>query len=201
MDQNLRVLFERALGDEPMPPPGNLAQEAMVRGTALRRRRGLLTGGATGVVAVIATMVALSTAPTGGTAPLVVTPGALIPPGSTICAAPAHREATHVRVFLRLEITDEQRLDLRGDLQSDPLVRSVTFESREQAYDRFRKMFKDDPDLIEAVTVDQLPESFHVKLTNPAEYLTFVAKFDGTDGVDLILGSMCPAGARSGEDG
>jgi hypothetical protein len=57
VDQNLRVLFERALGDEPVPSPGDLAQEAMVQGTRLRRRRSLLAGGAAaGVVAVFATM-------------------------------------------------------------------------------------------------------------------------------------------------
>jgi hypothetical protein len=65
VDQTLRVLFERALDDEPVPPPGDLAQEAMAHGARLRRRRGLLVGGsAAGVLALLATVVALNmTAP------------------------------------------------------------------------------------------------------------------------------------------
>jgi hypothetical protein len=48
------MLFERALDDEPVPPPGDLAQEAMAERARLRRRRGLLAGGsAAGVLAVL----------------------------------------------------------------------------------------------------------------------------------------------------
>ena len=200
MDQNLRVLFEQALDDEPVPPAGNLAQEAMVRGTALRRRRNLLAaGGAAGVVAIVATLVALSTVPNGGRTSPEVVGAALVPPVNAACTFPAQWRAAEVRVFLRQEITDEERLDLLAALQSDALVRDVTFRSREQAHATFRQMYKDSPDLIEAVTTDQFPESFHVEFTKPTEYQAFVAKFDGTPGVDLIQGTTCPADSGSGE--
>ncbi|MEH1166164.1 hypothetical protein V6V47_12335 [Micromonospora sp. CPCC 205539] len=55
MDQNLHLLFDRALADEPVPPPGDLAARAMATGAGLRRRRhGLLAAGAAGVATILA---------------------------------------------------------------------------------------------------------------------------------------------------
>ncbi|SCL17505.1 hypothetical protein GA0074692_0184 [Micromonospora pallida] len=201
MDQNLRVLFEQALSNEPTLPTGNLTQEAMVGGAGLRRRRRLLAGGgAAGMVAVVATIVALNmTARPDETAPPVVAAAALMPPVNAACTLPARGEATDVRIFLRADLTDEQRLDLHTALQSDPLVRRATFESREQAYARFREFHKNSPELIKAVTVDRFPESFHIELAEPSEYTTFVAGYKSARGVDEILGTTCPNGSPSGE--
>lgn len=199
MDQNLRGLFERALDAEPVPP-GDLAQEAMMRGTRLRRRRSLLAGGgAAGVVAVFATVVALNmTAPTGETIPLVA-PAAMRLPVNAACTWPVHRAATDVSIFLRTDITNQQRLDLNTTLQADPLVRSVRFESREQAYAKYMALWEDTPDLVQAVTADQMPESFRVKLAEPSQYTTFVAGLKNMRGIDEIIGSMCPQGSGEGE--
>ncbi|GAA3771698.1 permease-like cell division protein FtsX [Micromonospora maritima] len=201
MDQNLHVLFERALGVEPAPPTGELAREAMVAGTALRRRRGLLAGGAAaGVVAVAATLVALNLAPSS-TVPVspVVAAGALMPSTEPTCDRRWGYEAADVRVFLRQEITDQQRIDLHEALGADPLVRSVTFQSHDEAYARFKEIYKDSPDLVDAVTPEQIPESFQVTLARATDFPRLVANFRATAGVDQILGGPCPTHSGSGE--
>ncbi|SCG76463.1 permease-like cell division protein FtsX [Micromonospora humi] len=201
MDQNLHVLFERALGVEPAPPTGDLAREAMVAGTALRRRRGLLAGGtAAGLVAVAATLVALNLAPSS-TEPVspVVAAGALLPSADPTCDRRWGRETVDVRVFLRPEITDQQRLDLRDALRSDPLVRNVTFQGHDEAYARFKEMYRDSPDLVNAVKPEQMPESFQVTLARAADFSRLVAGFRHTGGVDQILGGPCPARSGAGE--
>jgi cell division protein FtsX len=139
------------------------------------------------------------TALTGETTPPVAAPAAMMPPVDAACTSPVQREATGVSIFLRMDITDQQRLDLNAALQSDPLVRSATFDSREQAYARFAELYKDSPGLLKSVTVDQFPESIRVKLAEPSEYTAFVAKLKSTRGIDVIQGSVCPKGSPSGE--
>jgi cell division transport system permease protein len=199
VDQNLRDLFERALDDEPPPPPGDLAQTAMAQGTRARRRRTLLVGGgAAGVAAVFATVLALNlTSPPAETAPRLA--AAAMAPPSAVCTE-VRRNADDVSVFLRSKVTDQQRQDLSSALKSDPLVLSVAYESREQAYHLFKALWADNPDLVKALTVEQFPDSFRLKLRNPATYPAFVAHFKNAPGVEKIVEHACPAPrATSGE--
>ncbi|MGW4461140.1 permease-like cell division protein FtsX [Micromonospora sp. NPDC004704] len=92
-----------------------------------------------------------------------------------------------VAIFLKVDIPDDQRLGLEGELKSDPLVEQVIFESGEDAYNKFRTMFQDAPDLVNAVKPEQLPESFRVKLKNPEEYQAVYEKYKDTEGVDEIV--------------
>jgi cell division protein FtsX len=193
----MRVLFERALDDEPVPPPGDLAQEAMAEGTRLRRRRGLLAGGsAAGVLAVLVTVVALNmTASRLGTAP---ESAAMAQPASTACVMGVQHDATDVAIFLRDDITDQQSLDLYHALRSDPLVLTTTFESREQQYEKFKALWRDSPDLVAAVKADQMPDSYRVTLSKPAQFPAFEARYKGMRGVEVLVGSRCPAGSPTG---
>ena len=75
-----------------------------------------------------------------------------------------------VSVFLARQITPEQRDSIRAQLQSQPVVERVYYESQQQAYDRFREQFKDSPDMIHNVTPGILPESFRVKLRDPTQF-------------------------------
>ncbi|MBU8857585.1 MULTISPECIES: permease-like cell division protein FtsX [unclassified Micromonospora] len=201
MDQKLHVLFERALGMEPAPPAGELAREAIAGGAALRRRRRLVTGGAGAcLVTIAAVLVALNLTPASREpVPPAVAAGALMPSADATCARQWGDEPVDIRVFLRQEITDQQRLDLRDALRSDPLVRSVTFQSRDEAYARFKEMYRNSPDLVHAVKPEQMPESFQVALTRAKDFSELMANFHDRDGVDQILGNPCPASSDSGE--
>lgn len=75
-----------------------------------------------------------------------------------------------VSIFLKKDITQQQRDSLRTELESDPLVQSLKYESKEEAYRRFREQFKDSPELINNVRTTALPESFRVKLNDPSKY-------------------------------
>ena len=72
-----------------------------------------------------------------------------------------------VSVFLRNDITAEQRDTLNQQLQRLPVVQTVFYESKQQAYERFREQFKDSQDIWRNVTPTALPESFRIKLKNP----------------------------------
>jgi cell division transport system permease protein len=195
VDQDLRDLFDRELEDEPVPPPGDLARTAMASGTRLRRRRSLLAGGAAVAVAVLATIVGLNVAaPADQPIPPVAAAAALPQAGRTQpCTLPAQGPTKVVAIFLREDITEAQRSAVYTELTSDPLVRSVRFESREQAFQKFKELWKDDPDFIKSVGAEQLPESFRLTLADPAESVAVVTRYTGQTGISEIVPGECGA--------
>jgi cell division transport system permease protein len=94
-----------------------------------------------------------------------------------------------VSIFLKADITDEQRSALDGELRADPLVAKdgVTYESREEAYENFRQLYRDSPDLVESVKPDTLPESFRIKLKDPQKFKEISERYQDKAGVDDIV--------------
>jgi cell division transport system permease protein len=92
-----------------------------------------------------------------------------------------------VSIFLNDEITPEQQASLETALNEDPLVRAVRYESREEAFERFKTLFQDAPDLVNAVQANSLPASFRVKLHDPEQYQQIYDKFKDAEGIDEII--------------
>jgi len=82
-------------------------------------------------------------------------------------------------------VTPAQRLQIQQDLQALPVVQDVYYESQTEAFQRFEERFKDSA-IAQNVTVDQLPESFRVKLKDPTQYQVVVSAFSGRPGVDVV---------------
>ena len=82
-------------------------------------------------------------------------------------------------------VTPAQRLQIQQDLQALPVVQDVYYESQSEAFQRFEERFKDSA-IAQNVTVDQLPESFRVKLKDPTQFQVVVSAFSGRPGVDVV---------------
>ncbi len=82
-------------------------------------------------------------------------------------------------------VTPAQRLQIQQDIQALPVVQDVYYESQSEAFQRFEERFKDSA-IAQNVTVDQLPESFRVKLKDPTQYQVVVSAFSGRPGVDVV---------------
>jgi cell division transport system permease protein len=82
-------------------------------------------------------------------------------------------------------VTPAQRLQIQQDLKALPVVQDVYYESQSEAFQRFEERFKDSA-IAQNVTVDQLPESFRVKLKDPTQYQVVVSAFSGRPGVDVV---------------
>lgn len=91
-----------------------------------------------------------------------------------------------VTIFLKKDVTDAQRVNLDSELDSDPLVKSHFFESRDDAYKRFKEMFRDAPDLVNATKPEALPESFRVSLKDPQQFAEIKNKYQGAEGIDQV---------------
>jgi len=84
-------------------------------------------------------------------------------------------------------ITTQQRDKLRADLEAQPVVSEVFYESKREAYERFTRLFADQPTLIEAIDVSTLPASFRVKLENPQLFGVIKDQFAAYPGVEEIV--------------
>jgi cell division transport system permease protein len=92
-----------------------------------------------------------------------------------------------VSVFLQDGISPDQQENLAGIIGQMPEVGNVTFESKQQAYERFKKIFKDQPDLVDNVSRDALPASFRVKMNDPEQFRVVRARLEGESGIDNIV--------------
>jgi cell division transport system permease protein len=65
-------------------------------------------------------------------------------------------------VFMNPDATQDQIDAVQADLEDNPQVDKVTFFDKQQAYDEFKRLYPDTPELVEALTPEQMPTSFRV---------------------------------------
>ncbi len=92
-----------------------------------------------------------------------------------------------VSVFLKDTISDSQVAHLRDTLTAMPEVDTVSFESRDQAFTRFKEIFANQQALVQNVTADAMPQSFRVKLLDPEKFAVVNARLAGQPGIDKVV--------------
>ncbi|MCF3147131.1 permease-like cell division protein FtsX [Streptomyces platensis] len=78
--------------------------------------------------------------------------------------------------------TQQQKNDIKTELNNLPIVQKVTYESSDQAYKHYKEQFGDTP-VAGLVTPDQLPESYRVKLKDPTKFTVIKSAFSERPGV------------------
>lgn len=91
-----------------------------------------------------------------------------------------------VAVFLSADISADQREALKRELSDLPVVRTVIYESKQQAYDHFRDLYRNEPEVVANVTPDALPDSFRVSLKDPTRFAEIKDRFEGRPGINTI---------------
>jgi cell division transport system permease protein len=91
-----------------------------------------------------------------------------------------------VSVFLRDDASGEEIDALGAKVTDIPEVEEVFFENREQAYQNFRELFRDNPALIENVDPSAMPQSYRIKLVDPADFPVIRARLAGDPAIDQI---------------
>jgi cell division transport system permease protein len=191
VQQDLRTLFAQALDHEPAPAPGDPVEQAMAHGRRIRRRRGLLVGGSA-AAAVLAVTVALNLTSADPPPPRVSAAAMVMAPADASCTWPVRDDASDVSIFLTDAITQPQLAALREALTADPAVREMRFETRLQAYEKFKRLWADSPDFVAAVSPGSLPQSFRLRLAEPSGFRQFAAGIRARAGVQDVIGRSCP---------
>jgi cell division transport system permease protein len=84
-------------------------------------------------------------------------------------------------------VTDAQKDAIRATLETNPEVApgGVYFESKQEAFEEFQKAYEGNP-IQDSLTVEEMQESFRVKLKNPEEYEGVVSSVIGLKGVRTV---------------
>jgi cell division transport system permease protein len=102
-------------------------------------------------------------------------------------AVDAQTEKVEIAVYLQDSISQADLDHLRTQLNTMPEVANLRYESKDDAWRRFLKLFKNQPDLINNTRKDALPASFRVKLVNPDTQIdTIRAQVGSAPGVELV---------------
>ncbi|WP_285725380.1 permease-like cell division protein FtsX [Psychromicrobium xiongbiense] len=86
-------------------------------------------------------------------------------------------------------VTDAQKQNIQALLNSPaikPYVKSVTFETQQEALVHIKDQMKDSP-IVDSFTVDQMPSSFRIGLADPEKFPIFKEAFSSVDGVDQVV--------------
>ncbi|MDO5740424.1 MAG: permease-like cell division protein FtsX [Ornithinimicrobium sp.] len=83
-------------------------------------------------------------------------------------------------------VTPEQREQIAADLDGlEPLVTEYFYESNDEAYDRFRKQFRNSP-VLDSIPQEAIPESYRVNLSDPSKYEVIQQAFEQAPGVESV---------------
>ncbi|MGH8909643.1 MAG: permease-like cell division protein FtsX [Egibacteraceae bacterium] len=92
-----------------------------------------------------------------------------------------------VSVFLRDDISHDQRKSLEAELRANPVVQNVIHVSQQDAYREGQKLWADQPEMLARLTPNLVPASFRVKLIDPEEYPVVTSQFAEYPGVEEIV--------------
>jgi cell division transport system permease protein len=96
-------------------------------------------------------------------------------------------QQVEVSIYLKGDINDEQRTAIKDKLAGDGLVKESFYESKELAYENFKKMFSDAQDMVESVGPAEMPESFRVSLKDPTKFEQINTDYKELPGVQSIV--------------
>ncbi|KAB2380259.1 permease-like cell division protein FtsX [Actinomadura montaniterrae] len=85
------------------------------------------------------------------------------------------------------DVTDQQRSEIKAQLQKMPQVSNVQYENKQEAFARFKDRFAGSPGFVQSTREGDIPDSFRVKLKNPEEYKPVAQAMLGHPGVDTVI--------------
>src|SRR5437868_552090 len=91
-------------------------------------------------------------------------------------------------IFMNPDATQDQIDLIQNAVSTSPEVKRWKYYDKQMAFDEFRELFKDKPDLVNSVTPDILPPSYRVVPQNPdADAVTaLAAQFENQPGVKQV---------------
>jgi cell division transport system permease protein len=94
-----------------------------------------------------------------------------------------------VSIYLKDDINAQQRQSVSTQLESSPEVASYQFLTKEQAYERFKRLFRGNPNLVAQATPEDLPATYLVRMKDPERYTVLAQQFpSGKGGIDQVQG-------------
>jgi cell division transport system permease protein len=94
-----------------------------------------------------------------------------------------------VSIYLKDDINAKQQKLVTSQLEASPEVASYEFLTKEQAYERFKRLFRGNPNLVAQATAEDLPATYLVRMKDPERYTVLAQQFpSGRGGIDQVQG-------------
>lgn len=87
----------------------------------------------------------------------------------------------------RSEVSEQEKQTLKAQIEGMPQVDRVFFEGQAEAYKNFTAAYSNNSVYLSAVKVDDMPESFRVKLKDPNNYKAVFDSLTGASGVSNVV--------------
>ena len=97
------------------------------------------------------------------------------------------RGGVELNIFLNPDIAQTQRDGLQAEIGAIPEVKRVSYVDQEAAYEEFKQMFANSPDMVESVTAKDLPPSFRVVPREPELVESIGERFQKREGVKEVV--------------
>ena len=83
------------------------------------------------------------------------------------------------------DATDAEKAAVLAAIQQNPETQDVFYESKQEAFDQFKQVFAGSS-IEDSLTVDQMQDSYRIKLKNPANYQGLVSEISTMKGVQFV---------------
>jgi cell division transport system permease protein len=96
------------------------------------------------------------------------------------------KDGVELEIFMNVRATQGQIDSLNRALSSDRDVRSFKYLTKEDAYEQFKELFSDQPDLVQTTDPEALPPSFRVAPEQAELTGTVADRYQTSPGVDEV---------------
>ena len=96
------------------------------------------------------------------------------------------KNGVELEIFMNVDATEAQIAAVQRQLVNDPEVRDFKYLTKDDALTEFRRLFKDQPDLVNSVDAAALPSSFRVAPVKAELTKTVADRFQSQPGVDEV---------------
>jgi hypothetical protein len=111
---------------------------------------------------------------------------------ATATVEPTVHTGVDIEVFMNVKATDQQILEVHNELARDPDIAGYRFLDHADAYREFKRLFADQPVLIQHETPAGLPTSFRLTIRSGVAGNRVATRYERVSGVDTALVYMHP---------
>jgi cell division transport system permease protein len=96
------------------------------------------------------------------------------------------KDGVELEIFMRVQATEGQVETLNRTLKNDKDVRSFKYLTKQDAYEEFKRLFRDQPDLVATTDPSALPASFRVAPQTAEQTKAVADRYQTQPGVDEV---------------
>jgi cell division transport system permease protein len=95
-------------------------------------------------------------------------------------------EQAQITLFFKDSFLEDQIISLKGTLEADERIAEVSYISKEDAFNIFTEINKDEPVLLEAISKDILPASLEIKAEKVVFLSDLATEFESLESVEEV---------------